>query len=131
MARKSHLIASILILLLGIIIPSCKKEKNTTQVNFSIDLSSNTYASLNTVGAYVYKDDVIIAKINSTTFVALSKLCTKDNYSVTYNASIGFFVCSGCAARYDANGNVAFGSPPKSLIKYNTSLSGTILTVTQ
>jgi len=108
----------------------CKKE-NQNAIPFSIDLSNSTYSALNTPGAYLYNANVVIARINATTFAALSEYCTKDNNTVGYNASIGFFVCSGCGGRFNLDGTVAFGPPPKALTKYHTSLSGSILTVSQ
>lgn len=132
---KRTFFSSITIFLLAFSITlfnGCKKdEKNNTPVNFSLELSNSNYSALNTPGAYIYYDDVIIARLNASTFAALSEFCTHDQSPVTYNASIGFFVCSNCAGRYDTNGNVAFGSPTKALTKYNTSLNGTVLTVSQ
>jgi len=113
-----------------ILFDGCKKEKNTA-VNFTLDLSNSNYSSLNTPGTYLYYDNVLVIRYNTSTFAALEEYCTKDNYTVAYNPTIGFIVCSGCGSRYNIDGTVAFGGAPKPLTKYKTNLSGSLLTVSQ
>jgi cytochrome b6-f complex iron-sulfur subunit len=127
----SPFITCILILLLFSFNSGCKKEKTTAPVNFTLELSNSNYSALNTPGAFIYYDDVVIIRLSATTFAALSEYCTHDQSAVVYNPSIGFLVCPNCAGRYNTDGSVAFGSPSKALTKYNTSLNGSQLTVSQ
>jgi cytochrome b6-f complex iron-sulfur subunit len=112
-------------------VSGCKKNEAPAFSNFTLDLANSNYSTLNTPGAFLYYNDLIIARINTTTFAALAEYCTHDNSAVTYNPSISFFVCSNCAGRYDVNGNVAFGPPTTALKKYTATLNGNILSITQ
>jgi cytochrome b6-f complex iron-sulfur subunit len=119
----------------GALIDSCKKPKAPTPVivNFTLDLTNSANSALNKVGGYVYSNNVIVTRISSTltsaSFVALSEACTHAGCTVSYSGSSSQFVCPCHGGIFDTSGNVVSGPPPSALTKYNTTLSGNILTV--
>ena len=114
------------------LIESCTKKTNS--VNLTLDLSSSANMQLNAVGGYVYNSSIIIARIASplasSSFVALAQQCTHDGCNVTYASGTSSFNCPCHAGKFDTGGKVIAGPPPSALTKYNTSLSGNILTIT-
>lgn len=119
------------------LIESCKKNKTTppvpVPVNFTLDLTNSANSALNTVGGYLYSNNVIVARtnsaLNSSSFVAFSEACTHAGCTVSYSGSTSRFVCPCHGGTFDLSGNVVSGPPPSALTKYNTTLSGNILTV--
>ena len=114
-------------------IESCKKNNTPVPVNFTLDLTNSANSALNTIGGYVYSNNVIVARISSAltsaSFVAFSEACTHSGCTVTYSGSSSRFVCPCHGGTFDTSGNVVSGPPPSALTKYNTTLSGNILTV--
>ena len=116
------------------LVESCKKPAPTPiVVNFTLDLTNSANSALNTIGGYVYSNNVIVARISSTltaaSFVALADACTHAGCSVTYSGSSSRFVCPCHGGSFDTSGNVVGGPPPSALTKYKTTLNGNILTV--
>src|ERR1035437_3106385 len=116
------------------LVESCKKPAPTPiVVNFTLDLTNSANSALNTIGGYVYSNNVIVARISSAltsaSFVAFSEACTHSGCTVTYSGSSSRFVCPCHGGTFDTSGNVVSGPPPSALTKYNTTLSGNILTV--
>lgn len=115
------------------VIESCSKQSYSgpTNVNFTLDLTNAANASLNTVGGAVTANGIIVLRLNSTTFKAFSATCTHQGCTVGYNASNATIVCPCHGGVFNSStGAVVSGPPPSGLASYNTSLSGSILTVT-
>lgn len=137
MDRKEFLVKAgqcTAVLVFGSCIQSC--SSNTTDnptapqnVDFTLDLSKAENSSLNSVGGYTYQGGIIIARINTSTFSALSQACTHQGATVNYEASATRFHCPNHGSNFDVNGNVINGPAASPLQKYNTSLNGTMLRV--
>jgi len=116
---------------LAAFIESCKKNESSAPqaptVNFNLDLTSSTYASLNSVGGYVYQSGVIVACIAVNSYVALSQSCTHQGCTVAFGS--GSFNCPCHGGKYDINGNVTAGPPPSALKKYAVTHNGNNLNV--
>ena len=110
-------------------IEGCKKPDTTAKTDFTIDLSTTQYASLNSPGGYAYNQGVIIAKTSTGDFIAVAQACTHQGTSIQYNLSQNDFVCPLHGAKYNTMGGVTNGPATVSLTKYNTSLNGTMLRV--
>jgi cytochrome b6-f complex iron-sulfur subunit len=112
---------------------SCKKNKTPVPVNFTLDLTNSNNSALNSVGGYIYSNNVIVVRtgstLNSSSFAALSDVCTHNGCTVSYSGGSSQFVCPCHGGTYDASGNVVSGPPPSALAKYKTTLSGNNLTV--
>ena len=74
-----------------------------TNVDFTLDLSSPSNASLNSVGGYAYNSGVIVAHATGG-FVALSSACTHQGTTVNYDAASDSFLCPAHGSRFGTNG---------------------------
>ena len=136
MKRRKFIIKSGAIVGLAVVAPSlflesCAKggaSPSAPNVNFKIDLSSAQYQSLNTVGNYIYKNNVIV--VNTTQgFIALSKICTHQGCTVAYNRNANDLQCPCHGAVYNDSGKVMGGPAPTPLKKYSVVKNGNILTI--
>jgi cytochrome b6-f complex iron-sulfur subunit len=100
-----------------------------SNVDFTVDLSSQEGSALNSVGGYIYKNGVVIARVSQTQFSALSQACTHQGTTVNYQSSASRFHCPNHGSNFDTNGNVINGPATRNLTKYNTTLSGNSLRV--
>src|ERR1035437_6593260 len=98
------------------LIESCKKKRAPNFISFTLDLTNSANAALNTVGGSVSSNNVIVARIgtpvNSSSFVALSEVCTHQGCTVSYNSSSNNFQCPCHHGVFDTSGNVVSGPPP-------------------
>ncbi len=99
-----------------------------TNVDFTLDLSSQANANLNSVGGYAYNSGVIVAHASSG-FVALSSACTHQGSTVYYDVASDSFLCPSHGSRFATNGSVLRGPASSPLAQYHTSLNGTSLRV--
>jgi cytochrome b6-f complex iron-sulfur subunit len=110
---------------------ACSKKSSTPSapsVNFTIDISSAQYSALQTNGGYVYSNNLIIARDSKGNFIALYDVCPHAGCTIQFN-SRDKFPCPCHGSLFDEDGNVVNGPATSGVKKYNTSLSGTILTV--
>jgi cytochrome b6-f complex iron-sulfur subunit len=115
-------------------IESCSKNNTSTTpqgptVNFTLDLSAQANAALNTSGGSVYSNGVIVANSGNNTFIAVAEACTHAGCNINYNLNQNDFVCPCHGGTYDINGNVTSGPPPAPLKKYTVTKNGYILTI--
>ena len=113
---------------------SCKKKTTTSSspqgpsnVNFTVDVSTGP---LSANGGYLVQGGVIVGRTSSGSFVAIAAACTHQGTNLTYSSSANKFICPNHGAQFDTGGNVVQGPATVAEKKYNTSLSGTNLTVT-
>lgn len=95
----------------------------------TVDLNDAAFANLKTVGGFAYKGDIIIIRTSNSVYIALSKVCTHQGCTVTYNSSNNNLPCPCHGSLYNINGSVINGPAPNALKNYNVSLSGNILTI--
>lgn len=93
-------------------------------VDFTVDISTG---ALSVNGGFIISNDIIIARTNSGSFLAVSAACTHQGTIVNYVGGSNNFVCPNHGAEYNNDGNVTKGPATKNLTKYNTTLSGTSL----
>jgi len=108
---------------------SCENEGVTpaSAVDFTLDLSNAAYSTLNTVGKYVIYNQVVVARISSTSFAAVTQICTHEGQAqVIYNGSK--FYCPVHGATFSTTGT-AESVTSKALKIYQTALTGTSLRV--
>jgi cytochrome b6-f complex iron-sulfur subunit len=116
------------------IFSACKKSSVSPQgsgasTSTAIDLSLTDNAALKTIGGFVYVDQYIVARVNTTTYTAFSRACTNDGCDVRYSQIQNYMVCPCHAGSFDSNGNPTTAIQIYPLRKYNTSLSGNTLTI--
>lgn len=109
---------------------SCSQnDPAPANADFTLDLSSSQYSALNTVGGSVSANGIIVARLSTTEFVALSRACTHDGTGVNYRSTQKDFYCSNHGARFSTTGTVLQGPAKTSLKRYNTELTGSSLRV--
>lgn len=98
--------------------------------DFTIDLSNSSYNSLNTVGGWTIVNQIVIARVDTNTFVAVTQKCSHEGlFQVTYRAGNKDFYCTAHGATFNTSGGGTNSNGKNGLKVYNTSLNGTILSV--
>ena len=100
-----------------------------SNIDITLDLTQSANSALNNVGGYIYSNNLIIARISQTQFVALSSICTHQGGTVFYDSSGKEFHCPVHGSNFSTSGAVINGPAGSPLKKYNTSLTGTSLRV--
>jgi cytochrome b6-f complex iron-sulfur subunit len=94
--------------------------------NFTVDTS---VGALSSNGGFIVINGIIIARTNSGSFLAFSSSCTHESVTLNYNSGGNQFVCPRHSSRFTSDGTVVSGPASRDLKQYQTSLSGTTLTV--
>lgn len=124
-------------LFLAPVATSCSKDPatapgggNNNDVDFTLDLTLPTYSSLNTNGGSVVKNNIIIARTSSGVYVALTSICSHQQYNpIAFESSSNRFHCPNHGSNFATDGSVINGPALTALKKYNTQLTGTSLRV--
>jgi Rieske Fe-S protein len=73
--------------------------------------------------------DLLVAHTGDGTYVALTATCTHQNCTITGQYSQDF-VCPCHGSTFSTSGQVLSGPAPRALTRYQTQLSGDVLTIT-
>ncbi|WP_164969579.1 Rieske 2Fe-2S domain-containing protein [Aquirufa rosea] len=119
---------------------SCSKEENVspasnvksgtpaTGVDFTLDLTKTDYSKLNNPEGFVIVNQIVIVRVNTNTFSAVTQVCSHEgNVAISY--ANGGFNCSVHGALYDINGKGLNAEGARGLTTYKTALTGTNLRV--
>lgn len=98
-------------------------------VDFTLDLSLPANAALANAGGYLYSNGIIVAHALNGTYLAVSQACTHQGVTVQYVGANKEFYCPSHGALFSETGAVTGGPANGPLLKYQTSLSGTMLRV--
>jgi cytochrome b6-f complex iron-sulfur subunit len=98
--------------------------------DITIDLSSNAFSALGTVGGFAYKNNIIVIRSAESSYIALSKLCTHSQCTVTYSHANGNLPCPCHGSIFSTSGNVLNGPASTNLKQYNVKKEGNTLTIT-
>lgn len=98
-------------------------------IDFTLDLSLPANAALANPGGYLYSNGIIVAHALSGGYLAVSQACTHQGVTVQYVGTNKEFYCPSHGAVFSETGAVTGGPANGSLMKYQTSLSGTMLRV--
>ena len=109
--------------------PTPTPTPGSTKVDFTIDITTKDYATLQTVKGYAYKDNIIIVRTATDTFVALSKVCTHNGTAVEYQDAANRLYCPNHGSTFTLDGTVTGGPAPTALKKYNTTYAATTNTL--
>lgn len=101
---------------------------STTDTGFTLDLTDPAFSKLNTVGSYVVQNRIVIARISTTGFAAVTQVCSHEG-KLKVNFTSGEFYCTEHGARFDTNGKGLNSKGSKGLKTYKTELTGTTLRV--
>jgi len=100
----------------------------STANELSLDLTSSSYSKLNTVGNYVIVNSIVVARVSSSTFAAVTQVCSHEGKKKVYFVN-GEFYCPEHGARFSTTGSGLNSTGSKGLKTYRTELAGTILKV--
>jgi cytochrome b6-f complex iron-sulfur subunit len=98
-------------------------------IDFTIDLTSTTFADLKTNGKALVSGDVIIARTKTGDFLVVEKACTHAQTTVDYNAENNNFTCSNHGSVFESSGSVTSGPATKALKRYNATFDSAKNTV--
>ena len=109
---------------------SCQNESVTpaSNVDFTLDLSNAAYSKLNTVGNYVISNGVVVARVSSTSFAAVTQVCSHEGRANVIYSGGGFY-CTVHGATYSTTGTGTNSTGSRGIKAYQTTLSGTSLHV--
>lgn len=108
---------------------ACSKTSAPSNVDLSIDLTSNAYSALKNAGGFVVTQGVIIARTTSNTYIAVSSACPHEGVQVQYASGTNQFVCTAHGSYFSSTGAKISGPTPRGLTQYNTTLTGNTLRV--
>jgi cytochrome b6-f complex iron-sulfur subunit len=97
----------------------------TGKIDFTIDLAEAINKDLNTIGGFIYNGDIIIARVKSGAFIALSKVCTHAGTTVVYQKDSNDIYCPNHGSMFDITGKVTLAPAPAPLKMYSTSFNET------
>ncbi|MEI7830813.1 MAG: Rieske (2Fe-2S) protein [Prolixibacteraceae bacterium] len=102
----------------------------SSAVDFTLDLTTPAYSALNTNGGSIVKDNIIIAKTSAGAFVAVTSICSHQQYNpISFESAASRFHCPNHGSNFGLDGAVINGPATSALKKYNTTLTGTSLRV--
>lgn len=120
---------------------ACTSKKNEPQpnnpgtgsqeVDFTLDLTAPANSNLTKDGGFLYQGNIIVARISSTDFVALSKVCTHEGTTVLFEAKNNRFHCPNHDSNYKTDGTIINGPAQVALKKYNTTLTDNSLHISE
>jgi cytochrome b6-f complex iron-sulfur subunit len=109
---------------------SCKKydEDEPDVASIQIDLNAANYTGLKTSGGFAYYENIIIANTGSG-FIAMSKLCTHEGCTISYDHIASNLPCPCHGTVYSKSGEVLNGPAMIDLKIYAVSREEDILTI--
>lgn len=112
---------------------SCKSsgvEPSPLTSPITLDLNATANANLKKDGGYVITGDVVVARVNATTYIAATLVCSHEGLKqMTFKSNEWY--CTAHGARFDQSGKGLNSEAKAGLTVYKTALSGTNLTVSQ
>ncbi|MES2063399.1 MAG: Rieske 2Fe-2S domain-containing protein [Bacteroidota bacterium] len=115
----------------------CSKSSNSangpssapTGVDFTLDLSASANSALASNGGYLVSQGILIARTTAGAYIAVQESCTHQSYPLVYQSGSKQFYCNNHGATFTEKGVVTGGPTNRSLVVYNTSLTGTSLRI--
>lgn len=109
---------------------ACQNEavSPASGVDFTLDLTTPIYSKLNTAGNYVIANGIVIARVSSTSFAAVTQVCSHENKPNVIFSGGGFY-CTQHGATFSTTGVGTNANGSKGIKAYQTTLSGTNLRV--
>jgi len=109
---------------------SCKNEDvtPTSNIDFTLDLTNAVYSKLNTTGNYVIANGIVIARISSTDFAAVTQVCSHENKPNVIFSNGGFY-CTQHGATFSTTGAGTNANGSRGIQAYKTALTGTSLRI--
>lgn len=120
----------------GMVISSCfggctsdSEDEEATMVDFTLNLSDSSNATLNKNGGFLVRNGVIVARTTAGVFIAVASACTHQGTTVQYQGNNKRFFCPNHGSNFSESGSVLNGPATQPLKQYNTQLTGTVLRI--
>ena len=97
--------------------------------DITIDLTKSEFDALDAVGGFAYSGNLIIIRSSDTQYTVLSKICTHQGCTVSYNASSNQLPCACHGSLFNISGGVINGPATQSLKTYSTKVEGNNLII--
>lgn len=97
----------------------------TGKIDFTLDLTLPANKDLTANGGFLYNGDIIIAKVKSGAYIALSKVCTHQGTTVVYQKDTDDIYCPNHGSMFNIMGKVTLSPAPAPLKMYSTSYDET------
>jgi cytochrome b6-f complex iron-sulfur subunit len=97
-----------------------------SSVDFVLDISTG---SLSVDKGYLVTNKIVVARVDASTYIAVSAACTHEGTNVNYVGSSNSFHCPNHGANYSNTGVHLNGPGSANLKQYNVSLTGNSLRV--
>ncbi len=140
MERKEFLnkvvIGSSLMFSASFILNACSDEEDDfptepgNEDKITVDLNNENFSALQTVGGFAYTGDIIVIRSGENSYLALSKICTHQSCTVSYNHSEESLPCPCHGSLFSTTGAVLNGPAESKLKVYTVKKDGSILTIT-
>ncbi len=104
-------------------------EPPPSNVDFTIDLNAPENSALNNIGGSIYKNRILIGRLDQDSFIAVSQTCTHQGFTVQFQLNNNRIHCPNHGSNYRFDGSVINGPAESPLREYNTSLEGNILRI--
>lgn len=112
---------------------SCSREVDESVpggvLDFTLDLSEPSNASLKSNGGSLLKSGVIVARTAAGEFIAVAAACTHEGYTLQFDSANNRFHCANHGSNFSTTGSVLLGPASQPLKKYNIQLSGNSLRI--
>ena len=105
-------------------------DNNENNNGVKVDLNHNDYAALSDVGGFAYTGNIIVIRSGENSYIALSKICTHEGCTVTYNHANSQLPCDCHGSVFSSSGAVVNGPAQSNLKTYSVKKEGDILTIT-
>ncbi|MBP6758051.1 MAG: Rieske (2Fe-2S) protein [Flavobacterium sp.] len=110
---------------------SCSSDEGSdssapTSVDFTLDISTGALA---VDKGFLVTNRIVVARVDATTFLAVSAACTHEGTNVNYVGSSNSFHCPNHGANFSSAGVHLNGPGTGNLKQYNVALTGNSLRV--
>jgi cytochrome b6-f complex iron-sulfur subunit len=106
-------------------IPDPVAPTPTGKLDFTVNINDTANAALKSKGGFLVNkaNNVIIARTNDDTWIAVDSRCTHQQVEVKYEATANNFVCPLHGSTFSSTGAVVKSPATSPLTKYNTTFS--------
>lgn len=112
---------------------SCQNDSEvspSSAIDFTLDLSSSAFNSLQTVGNFIVNNGVVVARVSSSAFAAVTQVCSHEGQKrIMYNKTGNLFSCDAHGATFSVNGAKLNNVSSKGIAAYQTTLTNNSLRV--
>lgn len=113
-----------------ILFSACSKDDDMDDPGeIRIDLNHSGSAALQSVGGFIYTGNIIVIRTGTSTYMALSKICTHEGFTVSYNHSNNQIICTNHGSVFTTSGAVVTGPATTNLRTYSVTVDGDMLII--